>query len=158
MRRRQGFTLLELMVVVAVIAILALIALPSYLDRIVREQIRDALPLADILKPPVEAAWRSGTPLPVDNASAGLPVADQIVGEWIQSVALENGAIHLTFGNRANRTLQGKVLTLRPAVEEDARVVPVTWLCGHAPAPAKMTAQGQDRTTVAAAMLPLRCR
>jgi type IV pilus assembly protein PilA len=76
----------------------------------------------------------------------------------VQSVTLENGAIHIAFGNRAHKTLQGKVLTLRPAGVDDARVVPLAWLCGHAPAPDKMTALGQDRTTVPPGMLPLRCR
>ena len=49
--------------------------------------------------------------MPVDNAAAGLPVADKIVNEYISSVAVESGAIQVTFGNRANIAIQGKVLT-----------------------------------------------
>ena len=55
--RDRGFTMLEMMAVVAVIAILATLALPSYLDRIVRDQIKTALPLADIAKQPIAASW-----------------------------------------------------------------------------------------------------
>jgi type IV pilus assembly protein PilA len=157
-RRGRGFTLLELMATVSVIAILAMIALPSYIDRILREQIAEALPLADVAKAPVAAAWRLGLPLPADNAAAGLPPAEKIVGQYVRSVTLENGAIQIAFGNRAHRSLQGKILTLRPAGVADARVVPLTWLCGRAPAPPQMTAQGQDRTSVAATVLPMRCR
>ena len=38
--RCHGFTMMELMAVVAVVAILAMLALPSYLERIVRDQIK----------------------------------------------------------------------------------------------------------------------
>ena len=51
--RSPGFTLIEMMVVLGVIAILALMMLPSYQDKLVRDQIVEALPLADIAKPPI---------------------------------------------------------------------------------------------------------
>jgi type IV pilus assembly protein PilA len=154
----RAFTLLELMTVVAVLAILMLIALPSYLDRTLREQIAEAMPLVDLAKPAVEAAWRAGTPLPADNAAAGLPPPEKIVNQRVKAVTLDHGAIHVLFGNRAHRALQDKVLTVRPAGVEDARIVPLTWLCGAAKPPEKMTAQGENRTSLPANMLPLRCR
>jgi prepilin-type N-terminal cleavage/methylation domain-containing protein len=90
--RERGFTLLELMVVVSVIAILAMIALPSYLDRIIRDQIAEALPLADLAKAPVELAWRTGAALPAahDRARTGpheraggvVAVAVQVGRRW----------------------------------------------------------------------------
>lgn len=46
MRRHQGFTLIELMIVVAIIAILAAIALPAYQDYVARSQVTAGL--ADI--------------------------------------------------------------------------------------------------------------
>lgn len=156
--RSRGFTLLELMVTIGVMAILMLIALPSYLDKIVREQVAEALPLADIVKPAVQAAWVAKQPLPADNAAAGLPLADKIVNQVVSSVTLEDGAIHITFGNKAHNSLKGKTLTIRPAVVEDAPVVPITWLCGYAAPPEKMTAKGNNKTDVPAGLLPLRCR
>jgi type IV pilus assembly protein PilA len=156
--RNQGFTLIEMMVVVAIIAILALMLLPSYQDKLVRDQIAEALPLADIAKPPIALSWAAAQALPADNAGAGLPPADKIVSNFISSTSVEGGAIHLTFGNRANGQIKGKVLTLRPAVVEDAPVVPVAWICGYAPVPDKMTVKGENRTNVPAAYLPFRCR
>ena len=48
--------------------------------------------------------------------------------------------------------------TLRAAVIEDAPIVPVTWVCGYAEAPDKMTLHGQNQTNVPAAFLPFACR
>lgn len=157
-RGARGFTLLEILAVLAVVAILAMLALPSYLDRIVREQIAESMPLADLAKPSIETAWRAGAALPADNAAAGLPAPEKIVGNFVSSVRLEQGAVHVTFGNKANRALKGKVLTVRAAGVADARIVPVAWLCGPATAPAPMTAQGENRTTLPPGLLPPRCR
>jgi type IV pilus assembly protein PilA len=157
-RPSRGFTLLELMVVVAVIAILALIALPSFMGRIVRQQVQEALPLADVAKPPLAAAWAASQPWPADNAAAGLPPADKIVGNLVSAVQVDHGAIHIVFGNNAHAKLRGKTLTLRAAVVEDARIVPIAWVCGHARVPDKMTAQGPDKTDVDPGLLPFGCR
>ena len=156
--RHRGFTLLELMVVVGIIAILALLAIPTYQDKAIRDQIAEALPLADIAKPSVALSWAMLQNLPADNAAAGLPVADQIVNNYISSVAIQGGAINITFGNHANRAGLGKILTLRPAVVTDAPIVPVTWVCGYATAPDKMTIRGENKTNIPPGWLPLRCR
>src|SRR5262245_35972112 len=153
--RERGFTLLELMVVVGIIAILALLAIPTYNDKFIRDQIAEALPLADIAKPPVALSWGLLQNFPADNAAAGLPVADKIVNNFISSVAIQGGAIHITFGNHANRAIVGKVLTLRPAVVEDAPVVPVTWVCGFAAPPDKMTVKGENKTNLPPGWLPI---
>ena len=155
---RRGFTLIEMMVVVAVIAILALMAFPTYQDKLVRDQVNEALPLADLAKAPVAASWTLLKLFPADNAAAALPPPEKIVSNLVSAVVIEGGAIHITFGNRANGAIRGKVLTLRPAVVEDAPVVPVAWVCGLAPVPGNMTARGANRTNVPANYLPLKCR
>ena len=157
-RRHHGFTLIELIVVLAVVAILAMIAIPNVQDRLVRDQIVEGVRLAEVAKPQVAAAWRTTHTLPADNAEAGLPAADRIVGNLVRAVTVEQGAIHVTFGNQANGAIRGKTLTLRPAVVDDAPVVPVAWVCGGASAPAPMTVHGANRTDVAARYLPLNCR
>jgi type IV pilus assembly protein PilA len=157
-RRRRGFSLLEMLVVLSVIAILALIALPTFTDKLVRDQVAEALPLAAIAKPAIESAWRAGKPLPADNAAADLPVPEKIVNSVVSSITVQDGAIHIRFGNRAHSALKGKTLSLRPAVVDDTPIVPVTWLCGMARPPDKMTAKGDNRTDIPAGFLPLRCR
>lgn len=154
----KGFTLLEMMVVVAIVAVLALMMIPGYFDGAIRTQVAEALPLAELAKKPVAAAWAGAQLLPADNAAAGLPPAEKIVSDLVSSVSVEDGAIHIKYGNRANTQIRGKVLTVRPAVVEDARVVPVTWVCGFAAAPEKMALKGQNRTDVPVKYLPGRCR
>ena len=147
-----------MMVVLGVVAVLALMLVPAYTDRLIREQVNEALPLAEVAKRPVAAAWAAVQKFPADNAAAGLPVREKIVSDLVSSVAVESGSIHVTFGNRANSAIRGKVLTLRPAVVEDAPVVPVTWLCGFAAVPEKMVAKTANRTDIPKGYLPVKCR
>jgi type IV pilus assembly protein PilA len=153
-----GFTLMEMLAVLAIMAILAMLAVPSYMDRIVRRQIEAALPLAEIAKKPVADAWAQLRMLPADNAAAGLPAAEKIVSNHVSSLSIQDAAITITFGNRVNKAILGKVLTLRPAVVEDAPIVPVAWVCGNANVPDKMTVKGVNETNVPNAFLPLACR
>jgi type IV pilus assembly protein PilA len=144
--RGDGFSMMEILVVIAIVAILATLAVPSYLDKIVRDQIVEALPLADIAKSPLAGSWTALQTFPTDNAAAGLPAPDKIVNNFVSSVLVRSGAIDLTFGNRASGAIKGKVLTLRAAVVEDAPRS-VTWVCGYTKAPDKMTVRA--RTTPA---------
>ena len=156
--QHSGFTLIEMLMVVAVLAILALLALPSYQGKVVRDQIVEGSTLANLAKGPIAAQWSATKTLPVDNASIALPAADKIVNNFVSALAVQDGAIHITYGNRANGNLKNKILTLRPAVVTDAPVVPVTWVCGFASAPNKMTAMGDNKTTISKEYLPLNCR
>jgi type IV pilus assembly protein PilA len=156
--REAGFTMLEMMVVVGIIAILMLLAVPTYQDKLIRDQIVEALPLADIAKAPIVASWAALRSFPENNAAAGLPPADLIVSNFVSAVAVENGAVHITFGNRANGAIKGKTLTLRPAIVEAAPIVPVSWICGEASIPDKMTARGENRTNIPMNHLPHKCR
>ena len=81
--KHNGFSVIEMMVVVAIIAILAMIAIPSSMGRIVKEQVLAAMPLADIAKEPIAAAWKATKTLPVNNKEAGLPVPEKVVSNFV---------------------------------------------------------------------------
>jgi len=147
-----------MMVIVGIVAILALMTIPSFLDQVIRNQIVEALPLADIAKKPVAASWAATQTLAANNASIGLPVPEKVVNNFISALTVEGGAIHITFGNRANNSIKGKILTLRPAIVADAPIVPVAWVCGYAAVPGNMTAVGENRTNIPAGYLPVQCR
>ena len=154
----RGFTLIELVVVMAIIAILALMAVPSYRDKYIREQVIEAMRLTDIAKGPIAVAWSTTKTFPDDNTAAGLPVADKVVSNYVKSLTVEAGAIHVVFGNQANGALRGMTLSLRPAVIEDAPIVPVAWVCGFAAAPEKMTVMAANKTDLPRGWLPVNCR
>jgi len=147
-----------MMVVVGIVAILALMTIPSFLDQGIRNQIVEALPLADIAKKPVAASWAATQTLAANNAGIGLPVPEKVVNNFISALTVEGGAIHITFGNRANNSIKGKILSLRPAIVADAPIVPVAWVCGYAAVPGNMTAVGENRTNIPAGYLPVQCR
>jgi type IV pilus assembly protein PilA len=157
-RCNPGFSIVEMMVVIGVVATLALMTVPTFLEKTIRDQVSEALPLADIAKPSLAASWTLAQSFPADNAGAGLPAADKIVSNYISSVSVQDGAIHLTFGNRASNSIKGKFLTIRPAVVEDSPIVPVAWVCGNSAVPGKMAVKGINKTSIAPLFLPLKCR
>ena len=157
-RLASGFTMIEIMVVIAIIAILSMLALPSYYYKMVGDQIGTITPLLTVAQAPVTASWAANQTLPASNAAAGLPSPDKMVGNYVTSVQIVNGAINVTFSKHAMPALAGHVLSYRPAVVTDSPIVPITWICGNASAPPKMTVQGANQTTVDAAYLPRGCK
>ena len=154
----SGFTLMEMLIAVAIVGVLAMLAVPSFQSNIVRDQIVQAVPLTSIAKKPIELLWSATQSLPADNAAAGLPPPAKIVNNYIRAVTVQDGAIHITFGNNAHTTIKDRILTLRPAVVDDTPVVPVAWVCGFAQAPGGMTVKGPNRTDIPEGLLPFNCK
>jgi type IV pilus assembly protein PilA len=70
-RAQQGFTLIELMIVVAIVGILAAIAIPAYQDYIIRSKVSEAAAALGACKTSVSEYTQTNAKLPTTIAEAG---------------------------------------------------------------------------------------
>jgi len=126
---QQGFTLIELMIVVAIIGILAAIAIPAYQDYTIRAQVSEGLSLAGGAKAAVTEYYQDRGVMPADNATAGLPAAASITGDYVGNVAVgAGGVITVTYsGPDAHSQIAGDSITLTPATSAGS----VNWICAN---------------------------
>ena len=95
---QQGFTLIELMIVVAIIGILAAVAIPAYQDYTIRAKVTEGLSLAGAAKVAVAETYSSKGIAPTLNTTAGLPTAASIAGNSVLSIVLgAGGAINIQY-------------------------------------------------------------
>jgi type IV pilus assembly protein PilA len=110
---QQGFTLIELMIVVAIIGILAAIALPAYQDYTKRSHVSEGLTLAAGAKATVTEFFSSQGHFPNSNASAGIATAASIKGNAVDSVTVgTNGLITIAYNNKVDAS--ANTITLSP--------------------------------------------
>jgi type IV pilus assembly protein PilA len=156
--RHSGFTLIELMIVVAIIGILASIAIPAYQTYTIRAQVTEAFSLASELKGPIQEYRKERGILPADNAAAGIPEPDKLIGNYVTRVEVSHGAIQVTFGNFVNKALEGQIVTLQPILVKGSPASPMSWRCGYHEVPKGMEAVGENRTNANRQFLPTSCR
>jgi type IV pilus assembly protein PilA len=149
---------MEVVIALAIVGIIAALAVPVLWMPAVRDQVVSAAPLVDVAKKPIAAQWAAAQTFPVDTAAAGLPAPDKMVGNHVSAVTVRDGVIEVEFGNSAHPEIRGKRLVIRPAVVEDAPVVPVAWVCAFAGVPARMTVRGENTTDIPQGLLPVNCR
>ncbi|MDO9424125.1 MAG: pilin [Methylobacter sp.] len=87
-KAQQGFTLIELMIVVAIIGILAAVAIPAYQDYTVKAKVSEAASLSSTAKSAIALAFNAGTlhTTETDNATFGLAAPAAITSKYVTSV------------------------------------------------------------------------
>jgi type IV pilus assembly protein PilA len=157
MQKVQGFTLIELMIVVAIIGILAAIAIPAYQDYIIRSQVSEGAVLVDSVKDKLGEFWSNASHFPSSAASAGLPSSPaSIVGNYVSSVdALTNpGLITVTYSSTGNQTANNKISGMHLVYSAYASSTQgsIVWNC-------KATANGgTNATNIPDKWIPQVCR
>lgn len=160
---QQGFTLIELMIVVAIIGILAAVAIPAYQDYTVRSKVTEGLVLASSAKTSISEGFQSGDMTGVSAAANGWNPRFQPT-KYVSGIAIDTGtgAITVTFGPEPAAIL-GNTLILTPSIGganlADGLTGNIDWSCGST-STATATARGLPVSagTLPAQYAPSECK
>lgn len=144
---QQGFTLIELMIVVAIIGILAAVAIPAYQDYTIRSQVSEGMSLAAGAKTAIAEYVNQRGTYPTGNTDAGLATAGNISGSYVSSVDVTDGVITATYGNQVNATVSGQTLVISAITSPGG----ISWNC-------KASSAAAPAGTIAPKYVPTSCR
>ena len=144
-RVQQGFTLIELMIVVAIIGILAAVALPAYQDYTKRAKVTEVVLAASSCRTTITEVYQSASGSVPAGGNWGCESASQS-SKYVASIATSDaGVVTVTATGTGDGGIDTKTMTLTPyssntavmAGNTDAGKSIYKWVCG----PGNMTAK-----------------
>ena len=126
-RVQQGFTLIELMIVVAIIGILAAVAIPAYQDYTIRAQVSEGMALTSGVKTSVSEFVQTNGTFPTDNAGAG--ISGTIEGNYVSDVTNASGVVTVTYSNTGDQTANAQINGSTMVLSAVTSAGSVQWTC-----------------------------
>ena len=126
MKRQQGFTLIELMIVVAIIGILAAVAVPAYQNYTIRAQVSEGTSLVGGVETAFAEAYANTSSAYSINSYIG--ISNSVYGTYVSSVGLTApGQIAVVYGGSAvNAAINGSEIYFQAYTSPNGDI---TWLC-----------------------------
>jgi type IV pilus assembly protein PilA len=128
MANTNGFTLIELMIVIAIVGILAALSVPVYQNYVARAQLSEAMTISGGIRSEIVSSFMSktGSFVGIDSETNGIPAAASVQGSYVESVSVIDGIVSATLGNDVSEFLNGEILTLTPVTSPGGTIV---WGC-----------------------------
>ncbi len=127
-QKQQGFTLIELMIVVAIIGILAAVALPAYQDYTARAKMSEVITFSSSAKTAVSECIISTGSASNCTSNSKVGLDDTISSPFVTSVTVSgSGEITTLIASGINSELTGASITLKPT--ENTNKTSIKWVC-----------------------------
>ncbi|MCI5142322.1 MAG: prepilin-type N-terminal cleavage/methylation domain-containing protein, partial [Candidatus Electrothrix sp. ATG1] len=123
MKKQNGFTLIELTVVITIIGILAAVAIPNFIAYRDKAYLCEGYALSAPVREEVIEYYDHQGIFPADNATLGFPEA--IRGKYVGSITVKDGSIAIQYKEESRQS--GVTITLHPVVSSNDPTGPVTW-------------------------------
>lgn len=128
-KAQQGFTLIELMIVIAIIGILAAIALPAYQDYTVRAKMSEPIAALSEAKTAYTEYYSANGFLPENQSKSGIATARY--GEYVNLITVSDNSEFIVAtvpgGIIPGTGTTAQTIALSGASQVDGTIV---WVCG----------------------------